>query len=173
MAEASISLSPESRQPRGRADHNSAANVYADVVSQGLPGQTKSEGAPETASYTGANGDLDSTGTMIVNGETDGDPEKAGDEKKVVYEECVNDRGDNLISVKNESHGHNLKREKQLIPRLRKNQKITTGSSSPLASGRRAGAGWQRSAYVTFNSPPDYCTSARTILGCRPALCYR
>jgi hypothetical protein len=71
---------------------------------------------------------------------------------KVVYEKHVNDKGDHLTSVKpDESYHKTLEHTRQVAPREKKRAEPKQASKkkdnkSQLASGRRAGAGWERSA---------------------------
>jgi hypothetical protein len=71
---------------------------------------------------------------------------------KVVYEKHVNDKGDHLTSVKpDESYHKILEHTRQVAPREKKKAEAKQATKrkddkSQLASGRRAGAGWERSA---------------------------
>jgi 2-acylglycerol O-acyltransferase 2 len=71
---------------------------------------------------------------------------------KVVYEKHVNDKGDHLTSVKpDESYHKILEHTRQVAPREKKKTETKQATKkkddkSQLASGRRAGAGWERSA---------------------------
>jgi hypothetical protein len=81
---------------------------------------------------------------------------KSGKDKvegdKVVYEKHVNDKGDHLTSVKpDESYHKTLEHTRQVAPREKKKAEAKQATKkkddkSQLASGRRAGAGWERSA---------------------------
>jgi len=70
----------------------------------------------------------------------------------VVYEKHVNDKGDHLTSVKpDESYEKTLEHTRQVAPREKKKAEAKQAAKkkddkSQLASGRRAGAGWERSA---------------------------
>jgi hypothetical protein len=71
---------------------------------------------------------------------------------KIVYEKHVNDKGDHLTSVKpDESYEKTLEHTRQVAPREKKRAEAKQAAKkkddkSQLASGRRAGAGWERSA---------------------------
>jgi hypothetical protein len=82
---------------------------------------------------------------------------KRSDEDKVegdeiVYEKHVNDKGDHLTSVKpDESYHKTLEHNRRVAPREKKTVEAKQAAKkkddrSQLASGRRAGAGWERSA---------------------------
>lgn len=74
------------------------------------------------------------------------------DMNKMVYEKYDNNRGDRLTSVKPEaSYEKSPKHDQETAPRDRKKANTTHTTKkhdekSHLASGRRAGAGWERSA---------------------------
>ena len=71
---------------------------------------------------------------------------------EIVYEKHVNDKGDHLTSVKpDESYEKTLEHTRQVAPREKKKAEAKQAAKkkddkSQLASGRRAGAGWERSA---------------------------
>jgi hypothetical protein len=71
---------------------------------------------------------------------------------KVVYEKHVNDKGDHLTSVKpDESYHKILEHTRQVAPREKRKAEAKQATKkkddkTQLASGRRAGAGWERSA---------------------------
>jgi 2-acylglycerol O-acyltransferase 2 len=71
---------------------------------------------------------------------------------KIVYEKHVNDKGDHLTSLKpDENYEKTLEHNRHVAPREKeragaKQAAKKKDDKSQLASGRRAGAGWERSA---------------------------
>ncbi|KAK5104746.1 diacylglycerol O-acyltransferase 1 [Lithohypha guttulata] len=82
------------------------------------------------------------------------------DENKIVYEKYKDGEGSVLVSVKPDpSYEENLKHNKATAPRSRgsstsENKKLQDTPKPQLQAGRRAGAGWERSAKYIFGYHP-------------------
>jgi hypothetical protein len=137
-------LNPEPSQPDERAEHNLLPKSYADAAAnQGANGTTV-----EPAS--------DRNGKGTVNGSahppaTKGDKSRRKlDEDKVIFEKHVNNAGEILTSIKpSEQYEESLKHDGQTAPREKKPHRPTKRqdlTQDELSSGRKAGAGWERSA---------------------------
>ena len=167
-----VALNPEPADPQERAEHDLPPKSYADTVAEPPrqnggaidPGVLKSEPADPKKraeqdlppkSYadsvvqpTRQNGDAaglsngQSNGT-VMNGEA-----KKLDEDKLVYEKYTSQDGQtSLTSVKvDDEHHESLVHSEKSAPRDQKKSK-KHDAPKELASGRRAGAGWERSAY--------------------------
>ena len=145
-------LNPEMSQPTERAEHNLPPKSYAEATVQPLQEQQKvnqafaqTNGHPkESGSSTESNGD----GFCPAKRE-----EKSLDEDRVIYAKHVDSNGTAIASVRpHPSYEEALKHVQEAVPRLRKKESTTQNKQDTtrpqLASGRRAGAGWERSAYV-------------------------
>jgi 2-acylglycerol O-acyltransferase 2 len=176
MAASTLLLKPETSQPQERAEQDLPPKSYADAVTnstseksgQGDVNQSGNYGADdnlenprgETAGSvngsTAVNSDIAKpTGSERAD-ESKAHERRTGGEKveidKVVYEKHGNNRGEHLTSVKpNDGYEKSPEHDRQTVPREKKSAKTTriakkNGEKSHLASGRRAGAGWERSA---------------------------
>ena len=136
-------LNPEPSQPQYRADHNLPPKSYAEAVSEppiqngdaAAPVLDKSEdGAPNGSAYSGA---------PMANGQR-----KQLGQDKVVYEKHTSQDGDtSLTSIKpSENHEESSRHNAMTALREKKSTRPSKRQDMRLASGRRAGAGWQRSA---------------------------
>jgi hypothetical protein len=127
-------LNPEPADPKERDEHSLPPKSYADAVTDD--------------SADGSNG--------LVNGLTNGTnhrhalkSRKQLDENKIVYEKHLSaDQQIPLTSVKpDDGYEESLKHNGEIAPKEKKSKQQDTPKSQ-LASGRRAGAGWETSAYV-------------------------
>jgi 2-acylglycerol O-acyltransferase 2 len=174
MTASSVPLNAETSQPQERAEHNLPPKSYADAIFN-TASESGDRADAKDASNSAADGQLENhTGHTAgnVNGfppvnndipkptnseEVDGNKvhkKRTGGEDfgkdKAVYE--INHGGERLTSVKlDESYEKNLERDRETAPREKKKQTtmetIKKKDEKPhLASGRRAGAGWERSA---------------------------
>jgi 2-acylglycerol O-acyltransferase 2 len=136
-----------------RADANDARNSGANGH---LESHTRSSTAGNVNSFPPVNNDI----PKPANSEND-DQEKVyekrsgeenGGKDKVVYEKYVNNGGDHLTSIKEHgSYEKHLEHDRETAPQEKKKAKETEIAKKQderphLASGRRAGAGWERSA---------------------------
>lgn len=135
VANGPATLSAEPADPQERAEHDLPPKSYADSVVQ----------APATTQ----NGD----GLRLPNGDgphqgVNGDGKKK-DEDKLVHEKYTSHDGKtSLTSVKvDEDHHQSLKHSKKTAPRGSNTKGKRQETPKELASGRKAGAGWERSAY--------------------------
>jgi 2-acylglycerol O-acyltransferase 2 len=112
--------------------------LYVEAVKEG-PGDD----------YGMTNGDTSkSNGTANGSAYKHDKKRKDVDEKKVIYEKHVNDNGEVLTSIKpSENYEDSLKHNGETAPR-EKGHERPAKRQDELASGRQAGAGWERSAYV-------------------------
>ena len=155
-ASSSVPLNTEISQPPEPAEHSLASKSYADAVADSgtdLAGNSKDE--PSSKINGLLEGDTSSSATA---GNTNGFPPANGvrkpvGEDKVVYEKYVNDKGEHLMSVKpDDTYERSLEHDVLNAPRENQRKDKTVrimkrqNGKSQLASGRRAGAGWERSA---------------------------
>jgi 2-acylglycerol O-acyltransferase 2 len=140
-------LSSEPSQPDERAEHNLPPKSYAAAANPDLNGQNYAPDGP-AAGFNGGAAVNGSVQPAEANGERN---KQSLDESKVIYEKHININGEVLTSIKpSEDYEASLKHNRQTTPhekkqnRPTKRQDLTQGE---LASGRRAGAGWERSAY--------------------------
>ena len=152
MASNQASLNAETSQPQERADQHLPQKSYADAVT--IPEEQQENGAAAGASSTDKVEVKSSETAGNVNGfsPANGSIEKSRLDDKVVYEKYTNDRGDHLTSVKpDESYEKGLQHDREIAKRDNKEKAVQPekqGQTSQLRSGRLAGAGWERSAYV-------------------------
>ena len=148
MATLSAPLNAEPADPKGRADYGLPPKSFAVAVT---------EGDNDTASMSPNNGRFSSRASSTTAVESnDGKKEQLDedmDQDKSIYDKHVGDSGQRLTSVKpDKSYEEALKHNGATAPREKKKpakaQKRQDPPQAPLESGRKAGAGWQRSAYV-------------------------
>ena len=161
------SLNPEPADPQDRAQEHLAPKSYADAAHEAVDGDSS-----QSANY---NGNSNGTEYKHVDGDAkhsdipsprksshDASSEKHVDEDKVEYEKYMDSNGSVLVSVKPDpSYEENLKHNMETAPRSRDPSRSDSDRSKQLAvsgqqdatktqlkTGRQAGAGWERSAYV-------------------------
>lgn len=132
VAPAVIDLANPS-QPQERAELDLSPKSYADAFRVGTDGETNSRSAEVAAN---AESTHEPEGYQLeANGVLD---------KNLVYEKHKPRGGDLLTSMKpNVGHDAKLKQSREMAPRRKEHRR----EPSELASGRRAGAGWEKSAY--------------------------
>ncbi|KAK4945337.1 diacylglycerol O-acyltransferase 1 [Elasticomyces elasticus] len=156
----SAGLNPEPSQPQDRAAHDLPPKSYAEAVyepddergqTDGLPHDQNGDGVYEPAPLNSMNGSVDT--------KTNGHTKKVG-EKKVLFEKHTGEDGYTLTSIKpNESYEKSLKHDAETAPKkdleLKKTAKRQDVAGSQLASGRKAGEGWNSSAirWAPLNVP--------------------
>ena len=172
MAARIVPLNAETSQPQERAEHDLPPKSYADVVAN-TKSDTSERNDANDESTSEANRNLENYVGSSTAGNVNGFPptnneipklahpldtgadtvyKKNADEEKVVYEKHVDDVGNHLTSVKlPQDYDKQLEHDRETAPREKKNTKTTEvakkqNGKSHLASGRRAGAGWERSA---------------------------
>jgi hypothetical protein len=133
----SAPLNPEPADPKERQKHNLQPKSFADAVQEPADHET-SQSQTSTRSYA-------SSATAVD------DHKENFDENKLVYEKHLNaSRDEVLTSVKpDERYEESLKHDGATAPRERRKKgqsKRQDPPEEPLASGRKAGAGWQTSA---------------------------
>lgn len=149
MASSSSSgpLNPEPSQPQDRAALDLSPKSYADAVID--PPTQNGDGAGALS-----NGVSQHSPAMVNGLKTSLDAER------VKYEKHVGRDGESsLTSIKpDEDYESSLRHNAKTAPRARKPVQPSNRQNIPnanLASGRKAGAGWERSAY----GPMDYSAS--------------
>ncbi len=138
-------LNPEPSQPEDRAAHDLPPKSYADAVVE----PTTSNGTTNGASSTASPGHT--TNGSAHAGLGKGQLKQLGREK-VVYEKHLG-RGDQttLTSIKpSEQFEDSLKHNAQTVRREKKPSRPAKRQDTQFASGRKAGAGWERSAYANM-----------------------
>lgn len=169
-------LNPEPADPQERAEHNLPPKSYADSVSQSTqqngavddPGALNAEPADpqERAEHnlppksyadsvvrspSAQNGDVSGKANGTIHNKTvNGGPKELEDDK-LVYEKYTSRGGEtSLTSIKvDEEHHQSLKHSEKTAPWDNKKVK-KQDTPKELASGRKAGAGWEKSAYEHY-----------------------
>lgn len=135
----SAPLNPQPSQPQERADHHLPPKSYAEATVEGtdkhagaLPSEVNGAALPD-----------DVTQSVKVNG-----LRKNIDEDRVIHDKHSSEKGEKLTSIKpDESYEQKLKHNAEPAPRQKwRSGKKQDSNEAKLASGRRAGAGWERSA---------------------------
>jgi hypothetical protein len=149
-----VVLNAETSQPTERAEHDLPPMSYAAVTMQSLEKQQEANKRP---GHT--NGHPDKASSTSTASNINGFPprqreEKQPSEDQVVYADHVDSNGTSIASVKpGPTYEEALKHNQVAAPRQRKkNTTIQDPAKGQLASGRRAGAGWERSAYACPSS---------------------
>ena len=133
MASVSAPLNPEPSLPKERADHDLPPKSYADAV-------VTSNDDTDGQSYERRPSVSGTSSTTAV------EDRAQLDEDKVISEKHNGPNGGStLTSVRpDDVYEKALRHNGEIAPRERKRDK--NRPQSPLESGRKAGAGWQRSA---------------------------
>ena len=147
MATGAAALSPEPSQPKARTEHDLLPKSYAAAVT--LPAHDVSEANRSHAASFSSTG---STVASKLNGNAefgvDGSITPPSREAEL-YKQLVGN-GQILTSVKTtEDYEKSLLHDQETAPRRRRvaeTPKIQDTPKSQLKTGRKAGAGWQRSA---------------------------
>lgn len=142
-----VSLNPESLQPAERKENHLPPKSYVDTVEENLDSDGQVEnGVP--MQYIG-NGIDDAprspmrkvhkrNGSIRVNG-----VKKEKEDKKLVVENFQDRDGERLMTVNfSKAHEQALLQDENEKPTMKQND------SHALVSGRKAGAGWERSGYI-------------------------
>lgn len=128
-------MDSEPANPEDRAQQDLPPKSYADAAHEAVNGDND---------YKHSNGHSTPNKEAVRN----------LDENKIVYEKYKDGEGSVLVSVKPDpSYEESLKHNKATAPRSRgsstsENKKLQDAPKPQLQAGRRAGAGWERSAYV-------------------------
>ncbi|KAL9109254.1 MAG: hypothetical protein Q9227_006009 [Pyrenula ochraceoflavens] len=145
-----VSLNPEPSKSEERAEHNLPPKSYAAAAQE--PANTQDIGNSHQPNGT-TNGSISG---FKEHGYPSPDPSvDSVDGNKLVYEKRGNLNRDSLTSVEPEKDYQNaLQHNEETKPRNRR-KKLGEKPSPELASGRRAGAGWERSAirWAPLNVP--------------------
>ena len=154
MATIDAPLNAETSQPKERSDHNLPPKTYANAVA----GSQSGGGAIDAASHSGPNGASQADGiSSATAGNVNGfppshDTKEPSDAKKIVYEQHADSDSGRLTSIKPDpSYLMVLRHEEDSAPRKNRSSKMDKSlqqqnGRAQLSSGRRAGAGWERSA---------------------------
>lgn len=140
-------LNPEPSQPQERAEHDLPLKSYADAINE----PTNQNGDAYGTSCTAANGPAHEG---LVNDQT----KQLGEYKFAYQKHHSEDDTTSLTSVKpSGAYEESLKHNGLTAPREKKSfrpVKRQDKTDAQLASGRRAGAGWETSAYGTKSTFP-------------------
>ena len=172
MAASTVPLNSETSQPNERAEHDLPPKSYADVVFN-TKNETNEQSDANDHNASGANGDFENYAGPSIAGSVNGFPppnhetakpanqleipedtidQKKSEKDKVLFEKHDDDMGNHLTSVKpGQGHEKWLEHDRETRPRGKEMANTTQiekkhDGKSHLASGRRAGAGWERSA---------------------------
>lgn len=156
MAEPQAALNSEPADPQERAEHQLPPKSYADAAQEATENGLTSNGhdyEKTNGSSSQENGTAEKAASVTVN---------AGGkstEERVVFERYSNGNGSVLTSVRPDpNYEEHLKHDREVAPR----KTVESSKSKPrrqdtpksqLKSGRKAGAGWQQSAYVKIGLP--------------------
>ena len=156
-AAVSAPLNAEPSQPQERADHHLPPTSYAEATVNGSDG-----GAGDMTFQAN-----DAASLNDVNGSTKVNELKQNiDDGRVLYNKHISHNGEKLTSIKpDETYGDGRKHDTKPTTRPRERiGKKEDADNGKLASGRRAGAGWERSALVLrFRSILNMLTSAASV----------
>ena len=171
-------LNPEPADPQERDEHHLEPKSYADAVQEAAIGTSELslDESYDGINFKHTNGiaSHDNNGARESSTRLDTKPEdkpsklshttNTGNkltEDKIVYEKFSNGDGTYLTSVRpDESYEESLKHNKEAAPKSREpsssssssrqkgDKKLQDTPRPQLQSGRRAGAGWEQSAYV-------------------------
>lgn len=130
----------EPSQPKDRANHHLTTNSYTGAA----PKKTE-EGAGEIPHKTNGAPYTDDAKASAITDRQGRDV----DEARVIYDKHISSKGEKLTSTEpDESYDERLKHFPESVARRKGRSRQKQDPNDPkLASGRRAGAGWGRSAY--------------------------
>lgn len=128
MATTSRPLNPEPAAPEARAEQNLRPKSYATAATEPAPQSNGTNG--DAVKHNG------STATNL----------NGTDDAKIVYEKYVDEDGDRLTSVRTQKGYEDALRHNKMTAPQGKEDNRKKQDRSTLATGRRAGAGWERSA---------------------------
>jgi 2-acylglycerol O-acyltransferase 2 len=138
---AAVGAAPTSEpsQPEERANHHLPPKSYAEAIAEGTDKEA-GEAQPEANGTAYPN---DVNATVKVNG-----VRRNVDEDRVIYDKHTSKDGERLTSIKpDESYEEALKHDANSATRQKgRSGKKQDPNDAKLSSGRRAGAGWERSA---------------------------
>lgn len=145
-AAVSAPLSSEPSRPQERASQHLPPKSYAEAT---VEGTDQEAGVLYNADGTAVSDNAD--GSSAANGLWHNI-----DEDRVIYDKHTDKKGQKLTSIKpDESYEKMLRHGAESAPRQKgRSGKKQDLNNSKLASGRRAGAGWERSALVCFFPKP-------------------
>ena len=128
MATTSKPLNPEPAAPEARAEQNLPPKSYATAATESAPQSNDTNG--DAVKQNG------STATNL----------NGTDDAKIVYEKYVDEDGDYLTSVRTQKRYEDALRHNKATDLREKEDNKKKQDWSILATGRRAGAGWEQSA---------------------------
>lgn len=153
MSEAPAVLNPEPADPQERAEHDLPPKSYADAAQEAVePSPIENGHDHENSNGVKKNGDVQKSAAIAVNAGTK-DPDK-----RIVFERYSNGNGSVLTSVRTDpNYEEFLKHDRKVAPRKaaessKPQSKRQDIPKSQLKSGRKAGEGWQQSAYVKITT---------------------
>ena len=143
MSTVTAPLNPEPADPKERSEQGLSPKSFADAVV---------EGDADTTNTSTSSGRFSSRASSTTAVDANEVKKEQSDEDKT-YEKHVGHNGGPLTTVKpDETYEEALKHNGATAPREKKKpatmQKRQDPPRAPLESGRKAGAGWQNSAYV-------------------------
>jgi hypothetical protein len=141
------SLNPEPSQPQERASQHLPPKLYAEAAVE----TTKNDDGeimPRENGDVPSNEAGGSTQPNAVNGSAKGNGLRRNIDDLVIYDNHTNQHGEKLTSIMpDEKYEQALKHHAGSAPKQKgRSGKKQDANDAQLASGRRAGAGWQRSA---------------------------
>lgn len=151
MSEPQGTLNSEPADPQERAENNLPPKSYADVAQEPAEDDTTENGQ---SSQNGDGSSFKSNGTVKKTPSNKANAEGKPTEDKIVLEKYLNGDGSVLASVRPDpSYNEALQHDKKVAPRKpaessKSKSKKQDTPRSQLKSGRKAGEGWQQSAYV-------------------------
>lgn len=156
---AMATLNPEPAAPEERAEIGLPPKSYAKATKEPYEKQRQeNKTANEDSHHSQTNGTPEKPQKSNTNGMKD-ENERNLDEQRVIFEKHANGQGEVLTSIKPDPiYEAGLQHDEKVAPKRRSSgdkknkdirQDVTKSEmKDDLSSGRKAGAGWQTSAYV-------------------------
>lgn len=149
MGTIDVALVSKPCQPQERTEHDLLSESYADAGTRPPHGLSEANRS-HAASFSSTGSTVASKPTCNVEDGADGSIMPPGHNAEL-YRQLLGN-GQVLTSVKpTDDYERSLIHDQEIAPRRREmaqTQKIQDAPMSQLKTGRQAGAGWQRSAYV-------------------------
>ena len=137
-------LNPESSLPEERAERNLVPKSYAEAMNE----PNDQNGARVDSVHAGAEKGtvIGSTNVSSMNGHKN---KQKFARDNVVYDNHINETGEFLTSIKpKDTYEQSLQHNGETGPR-EKHHELLVKRQDELASGRKAGEGWEKSAFVS------------------------
>jgi 2-acylglycerol O-acyltransferase 2 len=140
-------LNPEPSQPQERVTQHLPPKSYAEAAVEGTESGARELPSEENGDVP-SNDASDTKHPNAVNGSAKENGLRHNIDGRVLYDKHISQNGEKLTSIKpDESYEQALKHHADSASKqMGRSGKKQDANDAKLASGRRAGAGWQRSA---------------------------